>query len=553
MQPLSDVQIGQKVTILYDPRGRVIRTLNPDGSEQRVIYGVPADLTNPDQFAPTPWEAFTYDANDLAPLSKTPEGTSLIHAAPASHHFTPSNIVIDALGRTVLAVARNRDAQENPGDPLPPIQELCTKSTYDIRGNVLSVTDALGRDAFRYTYDLADRPWRNDSIDAGLRRMVLNVLGNEVERRDSKGALIIQAYDSLQRPVRHWARDGADGPVTLRQRLEYGDAGSDREAMRDRNLLGRLFRHYHEAGLTEVAQVDFRGNVLDKSRRVIADAPILAVFDQARANGWRVTPLQVDWEPHPGQTLAEREGELLETTTYRTTYGFDALKRIKRMQFPQDVEGQRRELRPEYDRGGGLEQVWLDDTLCVERIAYDAKGQRALIAYGNGVMTRYAYDPLTFRLKRVRSERYSRPDSLTYRPSGDALQDFGYDYDLAENMLAIRDRTPGSGIVNNPDALNSGNSMLAQLLASGNALNRRFTYDALYRLLSATGRECDRPPEGEPWRTSCAAPISPAPVPTPSTIAMTRRATCCASNTVMARAVLPANSQSIRAATVCAA
>jgi YD repeat-containing protein len=96
------------------------------------------------------------------------------------------HIVIDALGRTVLAVARNRDAPENPGDLLPPIQELRTQSTYDIRGNVLSVKDALDRDAFRYTYDLADRPWRNDSIDAGLRRMVRNVLGNEIERRDSE-------------------------------------------------------------------------------------------------------------------------------------------------------------------------------------------------------------------------------------------------------------------------------------------------------------------------------------------------------------------------------
>ena len=52
---------------------------------------------------------------------------------------------------------------------------------------MLTVTDALNRVAFRYTYDLANRPWRIDSIDAGLRRMVLNVLGNETERRDSKG------------------------------------------------------------------------------------------------------------------------------------------------------------------------------------------------------------------------------------------------------------------------------------------------------------------------------------------------------------------------------
>jgi RHS repeat-associated protein len=114
-------------------------------------------------------------------------------------------------------------------------------------------------------------------------------------------------------------------------------------------------------------------------------------------------------------------------------------------------------------------------------------------------MTRYAYDPHTFRLKRLRSERYSKPDDLSYHPSGDALQDFGYDYDLIGNILSIQDRTPGSGFLNNPEALTVGDPALAQLLVSGNALNRRFDYDPIYRLLSATGRECDRPPDGEPW------------------------------------------------------
>ncbi|MDN5836011.1 MAG: hypothetical protein L0H12_01510 [Nitrosospira sp.] len=487
----GDAQFGQKATMFYDPRGQAIRTLNPDGSEQRVIYGIPADLTNPDQFAPTPWEAYTYDANDLAPLSKRLDGTSLANAAPATHHFTPSNIVIDPLGRTVLAIARNRDAPGNPGDPLLPVQELRTQSTYDIRGNVLSVIDALDRVAFRYTYDLADRPWRNDSIDAGLRRMVLNVLGNEIERRDSKGALILQAYDRLQRPNRLWARDDAVGAITLRQRMEYGDAGipnqpaPERQAMQDKNLLGQLTRHHDEAGLTTVAAVDFKGNGLDKSRRVIADAPILKVFEQAPANGWQIKPLQVDWEPKPQQTLADREGDLLETTAYRTTSTVDALNRIKRMQFPQDVEGQRRELRPVYNNAGGLEKVFLDDTLYVERIAYDAKGQRALIAYGNGVMTRYAYDPHTFRLKRLRCERYTKLDDLSYHPTGKALQDFGYDYDLVGNILGLRDRAPESGIPNS--------------LQGTDALDRRFTYDPIYRLVAATGRECDRPPEGDPW------------------------------------------------------
>jgi hypothetical protein len=41
--------------MFYDPRGQVIRTVNPDGSEQRVIYGIPESLSQPDRaFAPPP-------------------------------------------------------------------------------------------------------------------------------------------------------------------------------------------------------------------------------------------------------------------------------------------------------------------------------------------------------------------------------------------------------------------------------------------------------------------------------------------------------------------
>src|SRR5207245_6328240 len=70
----EDKKTGRKIVMFYDPRGQVIRTLNPDGSEQQVIYGVPGaiatpDLAHPNIFEPTPWEVYTYDANDLAPFS----------------------------------------------------------------------------------------------------------------------------------------------------------------------------------------------------------------------------------------------------------------------------------------------------------------------------------------------------------------------------------------------------------------------------------------------------------------------------------------------------
>lgn len=490
--PPTDAQLGQRAIMFYDPRGQVIRTLNPDGSEQLVLFGVPTDLTKPSSYRPTAWEAYTYDANDNAGRTHGDAGSVY-----RDHWNTPASILVDALGRTIIAIARNG---------VDPITDwYITRSTYDVQGNLLTVTDALGRVAFRYLFDLAKRRWRVDSIDASRRDTVPDVLGNPIEGRDSKGALTLQYSDPLYRPVRLWARDDASGSVTLRQRLEYGDGGradqpqSDRAAAQTNNLLGQLIRHHDEAGLVTVTDIDFKGNVLEKSRRVIADGPILAVFNNASVNNWQVTPFQVEWQPRPEQMISDVEAVLLEPTAYQTSAIYDALNRIKQMLFPQDVEGKRRALLPTYNSAGGLEKAFLDETLYVERIAYDAKGQRSLVSYGNGLMTRYAYDSQTFRLIRLRSERYTQPDGATYAPAGNVLQDFGYDYDLVGNIFSIRDRTPGSGILNNPDAAGAEDSDLAQLLAGGEALVRRFTYDPTYRLLSATGRECDVLPDSPPW------------------------------------------------------
>ena len=490
----ADAQLGQKATLFHDPRGQVIRTVNPDGSEQRVVFGVPADTTDPDAYSPTPWESYSYDANDNAGRTHPTEAQSY-----ASHWNTPASIEIDALGRTVRAVARNG----------PPEQAstawFTTRSAYDIQGNLLTVTDALGREAFRYSFDLAKRRWRMDSIDAGRRDTVPDALGNPIESRDSKGAVTLGAFDLLRRPARVWARDDATSAVTLRQRIDFGDGGdpgqppADRDAARARNLLSRPVRHHDEAGLVTTDLADFKGNTLQATRRVIADAPVLATYDQARLNGWQVVPFRVDWTPATGQTQDQRDTALLDTGGYVTTTSYDALNRVTRHVFPTDVEGKRRELDPTYNRAGALEAVRLDNVVHVQRIAYDAKGRRALIAYGNGVMTRYAHDPHTFRLTRLRSEQYTLGDPMTYRPGGPVLQDYGYDYDLAGNILEIHDRTPGSGIRNNPSGLLTTDPRLRALLGSGDALDRQFTYDPIYRLLTATGREYQTPPGGDPW------------------------------------------------------
>jgi RHS repeat-associated protein len=471
--PPQDTQLGQKAVLFYDPRGQLIRTVRPDGSETVVVLGIPPALDRPDRFEPTPWESYTYDANDNAGRTHPAES-----AGYTEHRDTPASIEVDALGRTVTAVARNGHADTD---------RIVTRTTYNIQGNVIAITDALDRPAFSYRFDLLKRRWRMDSIDAGRHDSIPDASGAVVEGRDSKGALTLSGFDRLHRPCRVWARDDSGALVMLRQRIEYGDAGDPdqddaaRAEARARNLLGRAVRAYDEAGLVISGGYDFKGNQLQTTRQVIADAPILATYTTAASQGWQVAAFTVDWTPAHGQTQDARDAELLDPAGYPHDTSYDALNRVTRQTLPAHVHGHRSVLTPEYNRAGSLEAVSLDGTIYVQRIAYDAKGQRTLIAYGNGVMTRCSYDPHTFRLARLRSEPYA-VDGVTYRPAGPVLQDLGYRYDLAGNILAILDRTPDCGV---PPTLD--------------ALDRTFTYDPVYRLRSASGREQQTPVGGDPW------------------------------------------------------
>lgn len=489
--PQRDAERGQRITMYYDPRGQITRTVHPDGSEQRVIYGIPESLSDPSRFTPTAWEAYTYDENDNASRTHHTETQ-----AYQDHWDTPVSIALDALGRTVESVERNGQDPVNTW--------YVTRSTYDIRGNQVQVIDPLGRRAFHATYDLANRTLRDESIDAGSRRLVLNAAGNEVERRDGNGAFVLQAYDLLRRPIRLWARDDDTSNLSLREWVIFGDgaeAGLTAEAAARSNLLGRVYQYYDEAGRVTFERYDFKGNVEEKIRNVISTSAVLAVFDPPRPSLPRrlinvfarrrpppdrgVQAFRIDWQPPQNTTLADAAALLLDPFEYRTSARYDALNRITVFVYPEDVEGGRRTLRTRYNHAGAIEQIEVDGTAFVAHVAYNARGQRTLVVYGNRVMIRYAYDPETFRLVRLRTEHITRLAPFTYRPTGAPLQDFGYRYDLAGNITSLFDRTPGGGIPNTLDG--------------SDALDRSFSYDPLYRLLSATGRECDVEPDRPPW------------------------------------------------------
>ena len=468
-EPPGPAQLGRRIQLFRDARGELVRQVNADGSEQLVIHGVPVALEDPGAYTPTPWEAYTYDANDNGGR------THAAGSAPYSHHWnTPSSAVLDALGRQVETVERL-----GPGAA----DELVTRSLYDAGGNLIEVQDPEGRPLHRYTYSLGSHPsvLREEALDSGAKRVVFDAAAMPVETRDAKGALTLHAYDERGRPTHVWARDNEGRPVTLRQRLVYPESAQSGIALaqaKAANKLGRLHRQYDEAGLLAFEAYDFKGNPTTHTRRALNDETMLAPFAAPHPN-WEIAPLEVDWEPGAGQTLEGRAAALLEDREHAVEFAYDAHNRVWRTTYPVAADGSHHQLSYSYNPTGGIARVDLDGAPYVERIAYDAAGQRVLEAYGNGVMTRYAYHPQTGRLARRRTERYASPAPLTYRPRGSPLEDRGYEWDLTGNLLVDRDRAPGSGLPGTPDRL-----------------DRRFSYDPLYRLTFAEGRECDAPLAG---------------------------------------------------------
>jgi len=432
----SNIRSGVHSEFYYDTAGRQQSVINPDGSRQMVIYGTIPEYEVPQIYYPSPWEKHVFDPNDLDTSSK--------------HRFTPTTYLSDAYGRSIAEIKRN--SLNNS------IKWFITKTKYDIKGNLLQLKDPKNREVFKYYHDLRNRVLRIDSIDAGKRTKVHNAVGNIVEYCDDKGSDALYEYDRLNRPKKIWVRNdrnSSSDTLRLAEGIWYGDEPGITANPVRKNLLGKTYRYFDEAGMNEFTRYDFKGNIIEKKRQIIHH---------------NLIGQEIDW--------SSKTDSGLDSVNYRTSTTYDALNRIKKIIYPKDVNGSRPELRAEYNSSGKLRSIEFNDKIdpskktYVKHIAYNAKDQRILIAYGNSVMTRYVYDNKTSRLARLRTESFHPGSSeFEFIPNGNVLQDFAYRYDLAGNITSINHAEPGSG-VNGTDSL-----------------KKEFAYDAIYRLISATGRE----------------------------------------------------------------
>lgn len=453
-------QQGMKARMYYDTAGRAVRTVNPDNSEQRVVFGIPDQLDTPDAFTPTPWENYAYDSNDLSPLTHP-----INNPVPESHWYTPVSNLIDVLGRTIQTVQHmsyynaDTDLYEN----------LSMNYLFDIQGNTLVVFDCLNRKVFENKYNLSQQLLWSKHIDGGEGTVLFDGNGKVIKSKDAKGATVLNAYDGYSRSLFLWAKDKEEEEITLRQIFQYGDSSGITNP-EIQNLKGQVYRNYDEAGRVEIPEYDFKGNMISTKRQFISDTQLLSVFSSPPVD-WDINCYRVDWTGLPS---------ILDTKVFETNFEYDALNRLTKFIYPEDADNIRKELLPTYNRGGGLTKVSCEGIDYVTQIAYNAKGQRLLIAYGNDIMTRYVYDNRTSRLLRLKSEKYVQSDYTFTPQSGTTKQDLGHINDLVGNILTINDRTPNGGV------------------GGTNSLSRSFEYDPLYRLTMANGRE-NNPAASFPW------------------------------------------------------
>ncbi len=364
--------------------------------------------------------------------------------------------------------------------------------------------DPQGRIVMRYDYDMLGNRIHQASMEAGERWMLNDVAGNPIYAWDSRGHAFRSEYDPLRRPLRSFVT-GADpanpNQELLTERLVYGEQHPEDEL---RNLRGKLYLRLDQAGVVTNETHDFKGNLLRASRRLARE--------YKQALNWSAVdaalPVNGTTKLAPAAVEAALASRLeVDIFTGRTTY--DALNRPVQLIPPRSDQpgGKRYVIQPGYNEANLLERihVWLDhpaepDGLLdaatvppslagVNNIDYDAKGQRLRIEYKNGATTKYKYDTETFRLIHLYTRRGAtftedcenpQPPPLTIAapekpPHGKScgLQNLHYTYDPVGNITHIRDDAQQTIYFRNRRVEPSA----------------KYTYDAVYRLIDATGRE----------------------------------------------------------------
>ncbi len=493
---------GIASTMVRDALGRVVATLHPDRTWEKMVFSpwrtdawgrddtVLDDPTaDPDvgdavsrlpqaSVLPT-WHALRTDAGlslarwpDVDDTGAQVPGNASVRAEErtaaemsAAHARTPSSSLVDALGREVAEMLRLRPqgapSATSGDDP------QVSRTLLDIEGNVVSFVDPLGRTAARRGHDMLGRWVLHEGLDDGRRWSLDDSDGKPFLAIWEDGRHVEISRDVLRREIRETLDLPGATQRTLR-RMAYGEAEADPE---DANLRGRAVRILDETGEQRMLAFDFRGNAVRTRRRARLDP---------RA--------ECHWPDDGAGSEA-----LLEPLGYEASAIFDASGDEVQRTLPHRPgnPGGVHVIREETGARGELLSIraWVDlaadpaglldpttaTHVLLRSLTHDAKGQKLSARLGNGVVTRWTYEPDTWRLRRVMTDRGAAFPADCPSPGAApcGVRNLRYHYDAVGNVVLIRDDAQ--------DAVFFANAVAEP--------ERRHAYDAIGRLVRAEGRE----------------------------------------------------------------
>jgi RHS repeat-associated protein len=418
------VETGVSAVLTYDPVGRLIRTDFPDATYSYVEFDA--------------WSERRFDQNDTVLSSgwyaaRIGGGLGAAERTAAQrtavHDSTPAVTHCDPQGHTICGVAHNKYV--DPDTALVTEDFPTTVTALDILGRTLDVTDARGNTAVIKAYDFAGHAGYTLTADGGPRWTLSDAMGKSLYGWDVEGNRFHTLYDILNRPIQHEVLKATGGTVVFSQTL-YGTDPS-------KNQNGKAIRQHDKSGVVTNDLYDFKGNLLSSTRTFAEN-----VTDD------------ISWTDPAAITL--------QTDSYTASTTYDAMNRAVVATAPDGSV-----TRDTYGLGGLLNGVTITlpgkaEMALVSDIRHDVHGRRERIIYANGTESIFDYDPLTFRVRRIRTGR---------SVDGAVLQDLNYTYDPVGNVIGVSDGAQQTiyfnGSVVTPD--------------------NGFVYDALYRLRLATGRE----------------------------------------------------------------
>lgn len=395
-----------------------------------------------------PWATLSYDEDDTVKDSRYyqdhihdpnfPEDERDALEKAAVFYDTPEEQVLDNAGRTFLNVTINVEGE------LLQRKYLVTRNVLDVTGNVLEAIDPREVKLSQF-FDMRSELLSASSPDVGTRLTLDNIFDNLIHNWDDRGIHITVSYDRLERPVETHVAGNDNRGLALDhvvQRISYGETVPD---AKDKNLRGQMYQCFDQAGVLSFNLYNLDDKCLDLSRQLLVD--------------YRN---EINWS---------QPETLLEPELFTTIRTYDALGELISETTPDGST-----CRYSYGQAGRLKQIHVtyadqSQQTFIEDVAYDAAGQELSVQYGNGATTTLNYEWTTQRLENITTTRSGVDARGTARAT--TIQNVSYFFDPAGNVTRNRDHTHQTVFCD---------QQKVEALSD-------YTYDALYRLIRASGRQ----------------------------------------------------------------